>query len=88
MSERSEAEKGRIIDEARERREAKLKAHPDFQRRSYQMTREERARDAKDRLTKNIYEQQQRTGETQKSYADAERHAEQIVQRYVREVEK
>jgi len=70
-----------------ERRREELHSNAEYQRRS-SMTSEERARDAKERITKNIFEHmKQQQGEGKASYAEAERKAEEINRRYVREVE-
>lgn len=77
----------KIQEAIRAKRDEKLKSNAEYQRRN-QMTKEERARDAKDRMTKNIHEHlQQQTG-GRSSYADAERKVDQVVDRFVKEIEK
>lgn len=70
----------------RERAQQRLKDNSEYQKRST-MTREDRARDAKDRLTKNLTEFYKRQNSKNPSY-EAERKAEEINRRYTREVEK
>lgn len=69
-----------------EKQRARLEENAEYQRRAFQMTKEEKARDAKERLLKNVYEHQKQMGND--SYADAERRVERLVGRYVREIEK
>ena len=75
-----------ITEAFQEKNQKRLESNAEYQRRKG-MTREAKARDAKERVTRNIYTQMQRDG-SNGSYSDAERQAEKIVGRYIREVEK
>lgn len=66
----------------------RLESNADYQHRRFQMTREERARDAKDRLTKNVHEHMQQQTGGKSTYSDAERKVEALTRRFVNECEK
>ncbi len=69
-----------------EKRQKELESNADYQRRKG-MTREEKAREAKDRMTQNVLEHRRRTGQSDDSRS-VERDVERITSRYVNEVEK
>lgn len=76
----------RLAEQGHARQRERLESNAEFQRRSA-MTKEERARFAKERLIGALREHAARQGQDD-SAAKAERKAEEIVGRFVREVEK